>query len=210
MGAPVDGVFSEKQMRLLTECLHTSWRGPADDGSFVAMANVGLFYNVQKPAIVPDVLLSVGVTLPDDLFPKRHRSYFIWEYGKAPEVVIQVVSNKEGEEDTRKLRDYARIGVRYYVIYDPHRILSDEALRAYRLEGASLKPMAGPIRLPELELGLQIWQGRFEDHSAAWLRWVDARGELIPTGKERAETAEQRAARLAEKLRALGVDPEAD
>ncbi len=81
-GAPVDGVFSEKQMRLSTDSLHSSWNC-ADP--FVAFANVGLCYRVGVPPIVPDVLLSVKVRLPENLFPKLHRSYFVWAYGK-PEV----------------------------------------------------------------------------------------------------------------------------
>jgi hypothetical protein len=43
-------------------------------------------------------------------------------------------------------------------------------------------------------------QDDFEGWDTAWLRWVDADGMPIPTGNERAE-------RLAEQLRQLGVDP---
>jgi hypothetical protein len=41
-----------------------------------------------------------------------------------------------------------------------------------------------------------------------WLRWWDDSGNLLLTGDERAVKAEQKASRLAEKLRALGIDPE--
>src|SRR5665213_3506410 len=83
--APVDNVFSEKQQRLLTEALHSSWPGPGEGRPFVAMANVGLFYAVRLPPVVPDALLSLNVALPADVRPKSARSYFTWEYGKAPE-----------------------------------------------------------------------------------------------------------------------------
>ena len=116
---PVDNVFSEKQMRLLTEPLYSSWTCPAGQQSFVAMANVGLFFAVDRPPLVPDVLLSTNVVRPADFRAKRHRSYFIWEYGKPPDVVIEVVSNREGGEDREKMEIYAEIGVRDYAIYDP-------------------------------------------------------------------------------------------
>ena len=131
---PVDNVFSEKQQRLLTEPLHSSWTAPGQSRPFVAMANVGLFSDVHRPPLVPDALLSLDVELPADVHPKRHRSYFVWEYGKAPDVVVEVVSNREGGEDTAKLAAYARVGVRYYAIYDPEQWLGAEVLRVYRLE----------------------------------------------------------------------------
>lgn len=199
---PVDNVFSEKQQRLLTEPLYSSWTGPGQGRSFVAMANVGVFYSPRRPPLVPDMLLSLDVELPADLWPKAHRSYFTWLYEKPPDVVVEVVSNCEGGEDSAKLATYARIAVRYYVIYDPERLLGDEVLRAYRLEALAFHRMEEPVRFPDVGLGLQIWHGRYEDHENTWLRWVDAEGRLIPSGKERAE-------RLAEQLRRLGIEPQA-
>jgi hypothetical protein len=42
----------------------------------------------------------------------------------------------------------------------------------------------------ELELGLTRWQGQFENTEYAWLRWCDRQGNVILTGKERADQAE--------------------
>src|SRR5207302_11243315 len=77
-GKPVDSVYSEKQMRLLTRPLYSSWAGPPGDGRFVALANVGMFFAEKEPGTAPDILLSLGVTLPEDVTQKRHRSYFFW------------------------------------------------------------------------------------------------------------------------------------
>ena len=214
---PVDNVFSEKQQRLLTEPLFASWQGPGQERSFVAMANVGLFFALRRPPLVPDVLLSMGVKLPADVRLKHNRSYFVWEYGgKAPEVVIEVVSNREGGEDTGKLTTYAEIGIRYYVIYDPDRMLGADPLRVYRLEGLRFHRLDEPIWFSEVGLGLSLWQGCYEDMDATWLRWVDAAGTPVPTGRERAEAERQRAdeerqraERLAAQLRQLGVEPQA-
>jgi Uma2 family endonuclease len=190
---PVDNTFSEKQQRLLTEPLYSSWAGPGEGGPFVAMANVALFYAVLKPPIVPDVLLSLGVELPADLWPKPHRSYFVWQYGKAPDVVIEIVSNDEGGEDSDKLEDYARVGVGYYVIFDPEDVLGGGVLRAYRRDGLVYRPLSEPIWFPDVGMGLQIWHGLYEDHENTWLRWVDPQGQVVLTGRERAELEKERA-----------------
>ncbi|MCR4410918.1 MAG: Uma2 family endonuclease [Thermoguttaceae bacterium] len=234
---PVDNVFAEKQQRLLTEALHSSWGGPGPGRPFVAMSNVGLFYNVCQPPYVPDTLVSLDVALPANIRLKAHRSYFVWLYGKPPDLVIEVVSNRDGGEATEKLAGYARLGIRYYTIFDPDGLLGNEPVRAYRLVGMNFQRLDEPVRFPDVGLGLCVWHGWYEDMEANWLRWTDAEGRLIPTGRERAEAEHQRAEaerqraeaerqradseheraeaerqradRLAQQLRRLGVDPEA-
>lgn len=85
---------------------------------------------------MPDVFLSLNVQLPQDWYQKEHRSYFFWEFGKPPEVVIEIISTKEGNELGSKLRDYAQIGVTYYVVYDPLQQLGETLLRVYGLREA--------------------------------------------------------------------------
>ncbi|MBI4770116.1 MAG: Uma2 family endonuclease, partial [Chloroflexi bacterium] len=87
---------------MLTEPLYSSWSGPGEGRRFLAAANVGVFSSVRHPPLVPDAFLSLDVEAPADLWPKRNRSYFLWEYGKPPDVVIEVVSNREGHETGRK------------------------------------------------------------------------------------------------------------
>ncbi len=88
----------------------------------------------------------------------------------------------------------------------------------------------------ELALGLKVWQGTYKRVSGQWLRWFDRQGNWIPTEVEkneqskqqaereaqraaeammrseqsdlRAEAAQERADRLAAKLRELGIDPD--
>lgn len=205
---PVDNIFSEKQQRLLTEPLYTSWAGPGEKRSFLVLANVGLFYGLHEPPLVPDVLLSLDVQAPADPWPKSNRSYFLWEYGKPPEVVIEIVSNREGDEAGRKLEIYTRIGIPYYVIFDPLEQLDLEVLQVYQLAPLKEPVPVSPKALPGVGLGLTLWQGKFEGLEAQWLRWCDPAGHLIPTGAERAEHERRRAERLADQLRALGVEPE--
>ncbi len=184
---PVDNLFSEKQQRLLTEPLYTAWTGAPKMG-FLATANVGLFYQPGQPPLVPDAMLSLHVKAPQsDVGAKHNRSYFIWKYGKPPEVVIEVVSNREGGEDSSKLTIYEGIGVTYYAIYDPYFALGKERLRIFALHQGHYIPHVGGW-FPKLGLGLRCWQGVYEDMPETWLRWHDGK-TLLATGPEYAEQA---------------------
>jgi Uma2 family endonuclease len=231
---PVDNIFSEKQQRLLTEPLYSSW----DAGRvFLATANVGLFYAVRQPPLVPDALLSLDVEVPGDWLAKEHRSYFVWEFGKVPDAVVEIVSNTQGGETTDKMVKYAQIGILYYAIHDPGLIVQPEPLRVFVLRDRTYEPCPAGW-LPIVGLGLTLWQGPFENCEALWLRWCDRQGRVIPTGAERAgqereraesereraesereraenerERADQeqlRADRLAARLRELGASPDED
>lgn len=211
---PVDNIFSEKQQRLLTESLFSSWAGPGEERPFLALANVGLFYNMYEPPLVPDVMLSLDVRVPKDLKLKRSRSYFIWEYGKPPDVVIEVVSNQKGGEAAEKMREYERIRILYYAIFDPFERLGKIPLRLYELQvGNYVERVDGWME--QVGLGLKLWRGVYEGAEDQWLRWFDAEGLLIPTGAElaeqerrKADQERERAERLAARLRELGIDPD--
>jgi Uma2 family endonuclease len=210
---PMENIFFEKQERLLTEPLYCSWEGPGEGAPFAVFANVGLFPEPRQSPLVPDVMLSTEVRVADDLSRKENRSYFVWEFGKPPDVAIEFVSDRRGGEATDKMRAYARIRVLYYVIFDPDDRLKGGVLRAFRLAGKKYEP-TDPAWLPDAGLGLRLWEGEYEGHRDRWLRWCDREAKVIATGRERAEQARtqaererQRAERLAAKLRELGVDP---
>ena len=165
------------------------------------------FMRCASPPLVPDMFLSLDVQPDEDIWRKENRSYFLWKFGKPPEVVVEVVSNKEGGELNRKLRLYARMGVWYYVVFDPEQLMQESVLRVYGLSIARYFPQQD-LDLTEVGLKLTLWDGVFEGLPAQWLRWVDAEGSLLLTGMERAAQEQQRAERLAEQLRALGIEPE--
>jgi hypothetical protein len=220
---PVDNIFSAKQARLLIGSLYASWSHPRFGRRFIADGNVGLFYAFRQPPVVPDMFLSLDVTLPADLWKKTNRSYFLWEYGKPPEVVVEIVSNAEGMEEAAdgKLGTYARMGVACYVVYDPGLQTGSEPLRVYASSRGRLV-RTRETWFDEVELGVMLWRGVYEGCEDTWLRWCDRNGVVIPTGEERAEAeraraeaeraraeAERaRAERLAAKLRASGIDPD--
>jgi hypothetical protein len=151
------------------------------------------------------VLLSLNVGLGDPS-RKEHNSYLFWIIGKPPEAVFEIVSNKEGGKDTSKLIAYARLGIIYYVIFDPLNLLGGGVLRVLGLHEGAYKPLQIPW-LEGIGLGLTLWQGRFEEMDAVWLRWCTRGSILVPTGEERAEQERQRAERLMEQLRNAGIEP---
>ncbi len=236
---PVDNFQSEKQQRLLVEPLYSSRALPAP---FLAAANVGLFYKLKGDPVVPDAMLSLEIQCAADFSEKRNRSYFVWEFGKVPEVCIEIVSNQEGDEvilsrkslqkgkTTAKKELYAQIGVRYYVVFDPlEQIQAPEEmnralLRVWSISGEGyvevtppegIREVGQPIWLNGVGIGLTLWEGQFEDEETRlWLRWCDRGGQVILTGAEGREIERQgremerqRAERLADRLRALGIDP---
>jgi hypothetical protein len=68
-----------------------------------------------------------------------------------------------------------------------------EPVRAYqRTLAGDYRPCAYDI-LPGIGLGLRLWRGGFDNLHATWLRWLDASGELVLTGAERADRERSRA-----------------
>ena len=208
---PVDNMPLEKQQRLLVEPLYSSWQS---EQPFIAAANVGIFGSPNQPAIVPDMFLSLKVQVADNWWAKEHRSYFVWEFGKAPEAVIEIVSNTKGGETDRKLGSYAQLGIEYYAIFDPQLQVQHTPLQLFELQETEYVLKLDTM-LDKIDLGLMLWEGIFEGKQDTWLRWCDSTGAVIPTGNEkaqwehdRAEVEYERAERLAAKLRELGIDPD--
>lgn len=209
---PVDNLISEKQQRLLTSSAYSSFNLEIP---FLVTANVGLFYANKKPPLVPDVMLSLRVKCPEDWSQKKNRSYFTWNFGKAPEVAIEIVSNQVGNELGSKLNNYLDAGVGYYVVFDPLKCLGENILQVYRRKILSYQ-LQDNYWLEEVNLGLTLWSGEFEGQFYdQWLRWCDQSGNVLLTGdekfeleKQRAEAEKQRADRLAQLLREQGIDPD--
>ena len=218
---PVDNILSERQMDLLIDSIYASWSGPGEGVPFVALANVAFYFALHQQPLVPDALISVDVQLPQDIWRKENRSYLIWEYGKPPDVVVEIVSNRKGQEKGRKLAQYARVGIPYYVVFDPYLLLGEQHLTVYALRDGHYQE-SGQTWLPGVGLGVTLWSGSYRGMQTTWLRWQDAQGKVLLTGQEQADQAKKQAAlaesqagierdraeRLAAQLRAAGIDPE--
>lgn len=204
--------------------------GYASDRVFVA-TDLNLYYDARHPNWYkrPDWF---GVVGGSRLYEERdlRLSYVIWQEGVSPFVVVELLSPGTEKEDLgQTLREvnqpptkwevYERIlRIPYYVVFDRY----TDKLQAFQLVAGryqELNLVEPRIWMPELEIGLGLWQGVYEEISRLWLRWYNAAGDWIPTPEERerqrgsqaeqrAEQAEQRAAQLAERLRELGINPE--
>lgn len=223
---PVDNIFSEKQQRFLVDTLMSSHLFA--ERPFVVSSNVGIYYGINKPAVVPDVFLSLDVSYPKDIWEKAHRVYMVWMLGKAPEVVIEVVSNTVGNETGRKFDIYAKMGVLYYIVLDPLCFINKHVLNVFELKVGEYYRKENNF-LDKVGLGLTLWKGSYEFMNEEWLRWTDEKGNLLLSGvekiafteellakelenvmqeKQNVEHERQRAERLAEKLKALGINPD--
>ncbi len=163
---PADNLFSEKQIRLLTEPLFSGWAGPPDGEPFFLAANVGVFPMASDDSFAPDVFLSLDTAPKEPLSEKKNRSYFVWEHGKPPDVVIEIVSNTEGGELSRKVRGYERMRVTHYVVFDAWLLLSDSLVTRFVLRDGMLVQQEGPLWLARAGIGLTLWEGEYEKERA--------------------------------------------
>lgn len=185
---PVDNLYAEKQRRLLVDPLYASWQGGPRQRPFVAASDVGIFPAVREAPLAPDAFVSIDVALINPL-ELRGRAYFFWEYGKPPDVVVEVVSNRKGGELSRKLVRYAQMGIPYYAVFDPTNQLRKGMLFLFQLGTAGYE-VAPSLWMPELDLGLTIWEGSYEQYADSWLRWCNADGVVWATGAECALAAQ--------------------
>lgn len=184
---PMDNLFSEKEQRQLVDTLqssHIDWT----NRDFMACANVAIYYKPKK-YIVPDMFLSMDVNHPQSWRENKHKCYYLWQMKKLPELALEIVSNEVGNEDTDKKKIYAELGIKYYVIHDPYQYLSDKELRVYELKANQKYVLVRRKQhwMPEINLGIQLWQGLFEREESLWARWCHKDGEVVLTGKERAD-----------------------
>lgn len=204
---PLDSHYQERQQGLLRETLYHSWQPPEVVKIWQAGVNVGVFYADKVPAVVPDAYVSVNLgRVSDDPRALENRSYFTWSAGKPPDVVVEMVSETPGGEDTDKLELYRRIGIDWYVVFDPLMKLSNEVLRVFERRQGELVPTSERI-YKRLGLGVTIRSGTVEGFTSDWLRWTDGTGRILldkeeareeerartRTEKERADTATERA-----------------
>jgi hypothetical protein len=165
--------------------------------------NMGVYYEPDKAAIVPDGFLSLGV----ERYKARAKlrlSYVLWQENDiVPQWVLEVVSKTPGGEYDDKMTKYAAIGVIYYVIYNPDYWRRDkhEPFEVYRLvNGVYVRQTGNPVWMPEIELGIGCEVGTHEGCTREWLYWYDQQGNRFPAPanvieqeRQRAQQAEERA-----------------
>jgi Uma2 family endonuclease len=207
---PVDNELQELIPSLLKSILRMLWEERMDWFFGIDMA---IYSDPEQPPIVPDGFLSLNV---ERVFDENLRlSYTLWEEEVPPILVLEVVSTKPGGEYTTKLQEYARLGVLYYVIYNPKR-RRKARLEIYKLDNSTYElQTTNPVWMPEIGLGIGSERAGYDGLTREWLYWYDENDRRYPTPYERAKletqranAESQRADRLAAQLRALGIEPE--
>ncbi len=200
---PVDNELQDLIPGLLKAILAFVW---ADRMDWFFGVDMGVYYDPNLPPIVPDGFLSLGV---ERFFDENLRlSYAIWEEEQVPILVLEVVSQSYRGEYTTKKDEYAKLGVLYYVVYNPTRRRKPR-LEVYKLiNGKYQLQDSNPLWLPEINLGIGMELGTYQGITREWLYWYNEQGKRLLTPEEQAKQAQQRADMLAERLRALGVDPD--
>lgn len=200
---PVDNELQNLIPGLLKAILALIWSEKMD---WFFGVDMGIYYDPNQGAIVPDGFLSIGV--PRIIDSDLRLSYVLWEEQKLPLMVLEVVSQTRRGEYTDKKTEYARLGILYYVIYNPLR-KRKAPLEVYRLVSGEYQLLSGePVWLSEINLGIGRGEGTYQGINREWLYWYDDKGKRYLTPEERILAAEQQAAKLAAKLRSLGIEPE--
>jgi Uma2 family endonuclease len=212
---PVENELQILIPTLLRAILALLW---ADRRDWFFGVNMGVYYQPQLAAIVPDSFLSLGV---ERFKPsgKLRLSYVLWQENNiVPQWVLEVVSKTPGGEYDEKMTKYAQLGVLYYVIYNPDYYRRDQhdSFEVYRLEnGVYVRQMGSLVWMPEIGLGIGCEVGTHEGYMREWLYWYDQNGnrlippeEIIRQERQIAQQERQRAERLADRLRQMGVDPD--
>ncbi|MEH1951378.1 MAG: Uma2 family endonuclease [Nostoc sp.] len=167
-------------------------------------SDLNLYYDPRHPLWYkrPDWYMVLGLPSAGQQQDLR-LSYVIWQEGIDPFLVVELLSPGTEQEDLGKtLREVNRpptkwevyeqiLRVPYYVIYDRY----ENHLRAFQLMGTRYEAIPLPENrffLAELELGLGLWQGSYQQTTGLWLRWYNSAG-WVPTRREQAEQERQRA-----------------
>lgn len=196
--------------------------------------DLNIYYDSRQPQWYkrPDWFVALGVQQSQSQQDLR-LSYVVWQEGVNPFLVVELLSPGTEDEDLgRSLRDtdqpptkwnvYERVlRVPYYVVFSRY----TGELQVFEIKGVRYQALVltqNRFWLPEVELGLGVWQGSYAGVEGQWLRWYDVDDKWVPTPQERAEQAEHqleqaehqlelersRAQQLRERLRSLGIDPD--
>lgn len=197
---------------LLTDSITPVLKKLHPDGNYCIGRDCGIYWRLPDPpespekgAEAPDWFYIPNV--PPTINGQIRRSYVLWQETTLPLIALEFVSGSGAEERDQtpvkgKFWVYERaIQIPFYGIYE----VSKAQVEMYQLMNGRYQKMTpnsrGHYPIEPLEVELGIWQGEYQNQQFPWLRWWDAEGNLLLTSQERVD-------RLAEQLRALGVEPE--
>ncbi|HLO87636.1 MAG TPA: Uma2 family endonuclease [Nostocaceae cyanobacterium] len=210
-GIPMETQRHKLQMDLLIDTLEP-WLDQRADG-YVG-GNMFVYYSLAQVKNQdfrgPDFFAVVDV-------PKTERlSWVVWEEGKPPDVVIELLSESTAKYDKneKKLIYQNQMRVSEYFWFDP---FNPDDLAGFHLKTGVYEPIKfnekNQLVSNVLGLALVRWEGNYRGVDATWLRWATLDGELFPTAQEmveierqRVEQEKQRANQAESQLRQVAVN----
>ena len=128
------------QREPLTYCVEALGIHFADNPDIYVSGNLLVYYEKGNPkkSFAPDVF--VVLNIPNH----KRKIYKLWEEGKAPDLIIEILSEKTWKNDTGKKKVlYGQLGVKEYFLYDPLDSFLDKPLMGYWLDkDGEYQPMA--------------------------------------------------------------------
>jgi len=182
---PVESTEHREQGNLM---MHLLERALSHREDICIAGDLGVFYRLQHPPVVPDVMVVLGVK------KRQRKAYLVWDEGKGPSWVLELLSASNVAKDRETNYDIyeQHLRVPEYVWFNPD---DPNELRGFRLVGDHYQEIApdeqGRLWSQVLEHALGVHDG--------WLRLYDRDGNLVPTGDELAAQAQERAAQAQER-----------
>jgi Uma2 family endonuclease len=216
-----DGTFVKNfqehpQSILLTDSIGPILQQIHPDRQYAIGQDCGIYWRLTDPpergAEAPDWFYVPNI--PPTLDGQMRRSYVLWQEIISPLIVLEFVSDNGQEERDNtpyegKFWVYEQaIRVPFYGIYE----VNQASVEVYHLVDGRYRLLPanerGHFVIPPLGIELGIWEGNYQNAFLPWLRWWDSQGNLLLTGEERADRAEQENEQLRSQLKALGIEPE--
>jgi len=189
-GIPMETYRHKLQMDLLVDPL-AAWLSDRD--AFVA-GNMFVYFS-------PHQLKNHDFRGPDmfavlDVPRGERKCWVVWDEGKGPDVVVELLSSSTAAIDKRQKKEIyqKRLRVPEYFWYDP---FNSTDLAGFKISDQDYQPIIpdeqGRLISRQLNLALVRWSGQYGDANTVWIRWATLDGVLLPTPRELAEQAQQRA-----------------
>jgi len=183
-GIPMETEQHILQMFMLIETLRAYWK---DRDDVYVVGDMFVYFSPDQVRTHdfrgPDVFVAQGVE------KRLRKSWVVWQEGKPPDVVIELMSESTAAFDKNEKKQIYqdRLQAPEYFLYDPF----EYELLGYSLCEGRYEPITpdadGRLVSEQLGLALQLWEGSFGNVTARWLRWATLDGMLLPTGEELAE-----------------------
>ena len=200
-GVPMDTEQHRLQMELLINSLKP-WLYQANKG--YVSGNMFVYFSPTQVKNEdfkgPDVFVVLGVS------NNVRKSWVVWEEGKAPDIVIELLSESTASKDKgQKKKVYQnQLKVPEYYWFDPYNPNDFQGFRLKNKIYTELPFKDNSFTSQSLGLKLTRWYGVYQNIETVWLRWTTLDGELLllpdeaeaqhaAQEKQRADVAEQHA-----------------